>query len=378
MKLLRLLPTAALTLSMLGAVCYGQHYNQVNLVSSQGTKGDTDLINPWGMSRGSGFPWWLADAGTGLSTIYIGDGTKQGLVVKIPGSTNGSKGTPTGTIFNGNPKVFLIPGKTSAAAAFLFATLEGSISGWNGNTGKSAVIVARGKAGSAYTGLTSATVDGKTYLYAANVALGTVDVFGPGFKPATFPVNTYEPAPFTDDLLPPNYVPYNVQAIGNNIVVTYAYLPPKAFFPEAGLGLGYVDIYSANGYLKMHLEHGDWLNSPWAVALAPTDFGKFSHDLLIGNFADGEGGAADFSGTIAAYDPVSGHFEGLLEDAKGKPLSIQGLWALSPGSVSPANLDAAASPGAAIYFTAGPNGGHQGLFGYITPASSDLTEGNDQ
>lgn len=378
MKYLRLIPTAMLAISTLVPLCYGQHYDQINLVSSQGTKADTDLLNPWGMSRGSGTPWWLSDEGTGKSTIYIGDGTKQGLVVAVPGATNGSKGNPTGTIFNGNPKAFLVPGKTPSAALFLFATIQGTISGWNTTSGASAVIVAHGKKGSAYTGLTSATWKGKSYLYAANFTLGTVDVFGPGLKPATFPVNTYEPAPFTDDLLPPNYVPYNVQAIGDDIVVTYAFLPPGKSFPEAGLGLGYVDIYSANGYLKMHLEHGDWLNSPWGVALAPTDFGKFSHDLLIGNFADGSGGAADFSGTIAAYDLVSGHFEGLLENAKGKPLAIQGLWALSPGNVSPTNLDAAASPGAAIYYTAGPNGGSQGRFGYITAASTDLTEGNDQ
>jgi uncharacterized protein (TIGR03118 family) len=191
-------------------------------------------------------------------------------------------------------------------------------------------------------------------------------------------VGTWEPAPFSDDLLPPNYIPYNVQAIGDNIVVTYAYLPKGAGFPEGGLGLGYVDVYSASGHLKLHLDHGDWLNAPWAVALAPTDFGAFSHDLLIGNFANGHGGASDFSGTIAAYDLVTGHYKGQLEDAKGQPLAIQGLWALSPGNVSPANLDASAAPSAAIYFTAGPNGGSEGLFGYLTAVSTDLVQGNDQ
>jgi uncharacterized protein (TIGR03118 family) len=374
-KLLRVFPMLALT--SLAPVSYGQHYNQINLVSSTGVSADSDLSNPWGMSRGSGSPWWLADEGSAKSTLYLGNGTKvTALIVDIPGPTAGSKGNPTGTIYNGNPKVFEIPGKTPAAAAFVFSTIQGTIVGWNSSAG--AVTVAKGKKGSAYTGLTSAVVDGTTYLYAANFTLGTVDIFGPKFKPATFTVGTYEPASFTDDLLPPNYVPYNVQAIGDNIVVTYAYLPKGAGFPEGGLGLGYVDVYSASGYLKLHLDHGDWLNAPWAVALAPTDFGAFSHDLLIGNFANGHGGASDFSGTIAAYDLVTGHYKGQLEDAKGQPLAIQGLWALSPGNVTPTNLDASAAPSAAIYFTAGPNGGSEGLFGYLTAVSTDLVQGNDQ
>jgi hypothetical protein len=151
-KLLRVLPAAALALSLPAAASYGQQYTQTNLVSSTGTSGDTDLVNPWGMSRGSGTPWWLADAGTGLSTLYMGDGTKiTGLVVKVPGASAGSKGAPTGTIYNGNSKIFLIPGKSPAAAAFLFCTAEGTISGWNNSAGTSAVIVAKGKKGQLYT-----------------------------------------------------------------------------------------------------------------------------------------------------------------------------------------------------------------------------------
>jgi uncharacterized protein (TIGR03118 family) len=382
-KLLRLTLGTSLALSTLGTLCFGQNYQRTNLVSSQGSGGDTDLLNPWGMSRSSGSPWWLADEGTGLSTLYIGDGTKQGLVVNIQGTTAGKNGNPTGTIYNGSATDFLLA--KGSPAVFIFATIQGTIAGWNPAIGLTkgqsapsthAVTAASGKKGSAYTGLTSAVVDGKAYLYAANLTKGTIDIYDSAFKPATFPVSAWEPEPFTDDLLPPNYVPYNVQAIGDSIVVTYAYLPPKAGFPEAGPGLGYVDIYSKTGYLKTHLDHGDWLNSPWGVALAPTDFGAYSHALLIGEFADG--GTTDFSGTIAAYDLTTGHYLGLLETAKGTPLAIQGLWALSPGNVSPSNLDAAASPAAAMYFTAGPKGGSEGQFGYLTAVAAELTEGNDQ
>jgi uncharacterized protein (TIGR03118 family) len=124
------------------------------------------------------------------------------------------------------------------------------------------------------------------------------------------------------------------------------------------------------------LEHGDWLNAPWGVALAPLDFGRFSHDLLIGQFAGG--GDTESSGFIAAYDLATGKFDGLLEDASGKPLAINGIWALSPGNISPANNDPAGAPATEMYFTAGPNRGSEGLVGYLTAVSTELTEGNSQ
>jgi hypothetical protein len=112
------------------------------------------------------------------------------------------------------------------------------------------------------------------------------------------------------------------------------------------------------------------------VALAPLDFGRFSHDLLIGQFAGG--GDTRSSGFIAAYDLATGKFDGLLQDASGKPLAINGIWALSPGNVSPSNSDAAAAPAAEMYFTAGANHVSGGLFGYLTAVSTELIEGNAQ
>jgi uncharacterized protein (TIGR03118 family) len=181
---------------------------------------------------------------------------------------------------------------------------------------------------------------------------------------------------FLDERLPPGYVPFNVQAIGNDIVVTYALHEEGARFETDGPGLGFVDIYSSSGRLLERLEHGDWLNAPWGVVLAPLDFGRFSHDLLIGQFAGG--GDTQSSGFIAAYDLATGKFDGLLQDASGKPLAINGIWALSPGNVSPKNNDAAAAPATEVYFTAGPNHGSGGLLGYLTSVSAELTEGNDQ
>ena len=375
--LLRFSSGTALALSMIGTVSFGQHYNQTNLVSNApGVAPVTDpkLINPWGMSRGSGSPWWISDNGTGFSTLYNGDGAKQKLVVTIPAVVPGKQGTPTGTIFNGSPTDFLIaPG---AHAVFLFSTIDGTIAGWNpGVAPNKAVTVVKTKNGSVYTGLTSAFVDNKLYLYAANFGKGRVDIYDSTFHQVHFG-NEHTEARFEDDRLPPDFVPFNVQAIGNDIVVTYALHEEGSPFETDGPGLGYVDIYTSDGRLLVRLEHGDWLNAPWGVALAPLDFGRFSHDLLIGQFAGG--GNTESSGWIAAYDLTTGHFDGLLEDANGKPIAINGIWAISPGNASPGNYDAASSPAAELYFTAGPNHSSGGLLGYLTAVSTDLIKGNDQ
>jgi len=148
-------------------------------------------------------------------------------------------------------------------------------------------------------------------------------------------------------------------------------------FETDGPGLGYVDIFSSDGRLLRRLEHGDWLNSPWGVALAPLDFGLYSHDLLIGQFSGG--GSTAGSGTIAAYDFATGKFIGLILDASGAPLAINGLWDISPGNSAVAgSYDPAGSPGSELYFAAGPDHGTGGLLGYLKPVSTELTVGNDQ
>jgi uncharacterized protein (TIGR03118 family) len=389
---LRLTVSGVLALIM-GAACFGQHYTQINLVSNESGVApvtDPQLINPWGISRGSGSPWWVSDERTGLSTLYNGAGAKQSLIVTIPPADPNNKkaptGTPTGTIFNGSQTDFLLaPGKP---AVFLFSTNDGTISGWNpGVAATLAVIVAKNNDGSSYTGLTSAFINGKPFLYAANFNKGRVDVYDNAFHVVQLSKEHFNQDssngdgqsaenPFADESLPHGYVPFNVQAIGNDIVVTYALHEEGSQFETDGPGQGFVDIYSSSGRLLQRLEHGDWLNAPWGVALAPLDFGRFSHDLLIGQFAGG--GDTQSSGFIAAYDLATGKFDGLLQDASGKPLVINGVWALSPGNVSPNNNDAAAAPAAQVYFTAGPNHTTGGLFGYLTASSTELTEGNDQ
>jgi len=384
------------------AVCSAQHYRQTKLVSN--TSGvapvtDPQLVNSWGLSRSSSSRWWIADNGTGLSTLYDGTGVKQSLIVTIPPADPSNKntplGTPTGTIANSSLTDFLLaPGQP---AMFLFCTIDGTLAGWN-----PAVAVAQGAAppsthavtvvktsdGSSYTGLTSAFINGQRFLYAANFTKGRVDVYDNAFHLVDLAKQHFNEDSadhdnrhsaenaFTDEHLPRDYVPFNVQAIGNDIVVTYVLHEEGSRFETDGPGLGFVDIYTSTGELLQRLEHGDWLNAPWGVALAPLDFGRFSHDLLIGQFAGG--GDTESSGFIAAYDLATGKFDGLLEDASGKPLAINGIWALSPGNISPANNDPAGAPATEMYFTAGPNRGSGGLFGYLTAVSTELTEGNSQ
>ena len=348
------------TLTLIVSVaCFGQNYTQTNLVSN--TAGvapvtDPQLINPWGLSRASGSPWWISDQATGFSTLYNGPGVKQTLIVTIPPSDPTNKntpiGSPTGTIANGSQTDFLLA--AGKPAVFLFSTIDGTIAGWNpavalaqGSTPPStnAVTVVKTSDGSSFTGLTSAFVNGKRFLYTANFTKGRVDVYDSTFQAVRFSKEhssgnfsnnnkgPFSENSFVDEHLPDHYVPFNVQAIGNDIVVTYALHEGSSPFETDGPGLGFVDIYSSTGQLLRRLEHGDWLNAPWGAALAPLDFGAFSHDLLIGQFAGG--GDTQSSGFIAAYDLATGKFDGLLEDAGGKPLAINGIWSLSPGNVSP-------------------------------------------
>jgi uncharacterized protein (TIGR03118 family) len=382
-----------------------QRYEQVNLdanINGAAEATDSQLVNGWGLARSSKSTWWVSDEATGVATLYDGAGSKQKLVVTIPKSNPNDptfpNGTPTGSIPNGSTTDFLLA--PQKPAAFIFATLDGSIAAWNPAIGitpggsppsTNAMTVARGDRGSGYTGLTSGLIDGKRYLYAANFLKGRIDVFNNAFHPVRLKDIRYDDdrfrdedrrfddddKPFTDNRLPRNFMPFNVQAVGEDIVVTYALHFAGDPFETPGPGLGYVDIYSTQGRLLRRLEHGDWLNAPWGITLAPLDFGRFSHHLLVSNFA--AGGTTQSAGFISAYDLATGKFAGLMEDENGKPMSINGIWSMSfaNGSES-ASFDPDEAPKAELYFTAGPKQATEGLFGYLIPIDAELVEGNNQ
>ncbi|HEY4051661.1 MAG TPA: TIGR03118 family protein [Acidobacteriaceae bacterium] len=385
------LAVGTLTALSLGIAAHAQHYNQTNLVgSSPGIAPVTDplLVDDWGLARASNKSWWANDNDTGVSTLYNGAGAKNPLVVTIPpvDPQKSTKGSPTGIISSGSTTDFLIG--SGQAAQFVFATHDGGIAAWNPNVAISqgasapstnAVLVVKNTDGSAYTGLTSGVINGKTFLYAANFTKERIDIFDSAFHRVDLSENSdnqfgfddlrniRQNQPFIDNELPAHYSPFNVQAIGPNIVVAFGLHVDGQNIAQGGPGLGFVDIFSSSGQLLTRLEHNDNENAPWGITLAPLDFGLFSHDLLIGQFG---------GGVIAAYDIATGKFEGLLQDPSGKPIVIPGVWALSPGNITPDNLDPAGSPAAEVYFSARNNG--KGLFGRLTAVSAELVEGSAQ
>lgn len=318
-------------------------YTQTNLVSDipgLAKFTDPDLVNPWGIIHSATSPWWVADNGMGLSTLYDGSGVKRSLVVTIPGIEN-SKSTPTGIVFNGGPDFNITP---DSPARFIFVTEDGTIAAWNPSQGTNAVIMVNNSPDAVYKGTSIAENEGKNLLYVANFRGGTVDVFDTNFNKVNFD------GKFTDPKIPAGFAPFNVMNIGGDLVVTFAKQDALKHDDVAGPGNGFVDIFDPAGNLIMSLKHGFWLNSPWGVAKAPEDFGRFSNLLLIGNFG---------SGMIAGFDD-KGNFHDLLRDDKGKPLTIDGLWGLGFGN------DANAGPSNTLFFAAGINDEQDGLFGTIT------------
>jgi uncharacterized protein (TIGR03118 family) len=345
-----LLITAALAVA---APAFGEHsYVQHNLVSDipgLADRTDTNLVNPWGLVHSSASPWWVNANGTGLSLLYDGTGAAfpvaSPLVVTVP--PPGAMGTsaPTGVVFNGSTDFQL---GTGLPARFLFATEDGTISGWNPAVDPAnAVIKVNNSPGAVYKGLAAGVLNGQNVLYAANFRGGSVDVFDTNFSPVALPTGA-----FMDPSVPSGYGPFNVQIIGSMVFVAFAKQDATLHDDVAGPGLGYVDAFSASGTLLMRLEHGPWLNSPWAVVMAPAGFGKLSGKLLVGNFG---------SGQIATFDAKEGEFEGMMRGSRARPITIDGLWGLGFGN------GANAGPATTLYFTAGIQGEAHGLFGTLMP-----------
>jgi uncharacterized protein (TIGR03118 family) len=326
---------AALTL--LPKLLLANEYAQINLVSDipgMAANTDANLKNPWGMSFSATSPFWVSNQVTGTSTLYDGAGNIQSLVVTIPGSTTPPSGptgqvkTPTGTtgfvLPNGNP------------AAFIFDTLNGTIAGWNGGN---AAVTKVTTAGAVYTGLAIGSVGSNAYLYAADTGSGPqIRVYDSTYNPVTLTGN------FTDPNAVAGFVPFNVQAIGSQLYVTYAQLGPRG----APLPGGYVDVFNTDGTFVKRAATGNGLYAPWGVTLAPSGFGDFSNDLLVGNFGNGE---------ILAFDPANANFLGVLDGRNGQPIVNDFLWALDTRTGGTND-----NPNA-VYFTAGINNQTDGLFG---------------
>jgi len=312
---------------------------------------DPNLVNPWGIASSPTGPFWVSDNGTGVSTLYdtAGNGfpAANPLVVTIPPPLGGTPpAAPTGIVFNGTSSFEL---GVAQPALFIFATEDGTISGWNLNFNLSNAILKVTTPNAVYKGLAIGNNGTGNFLYAANFRAGTIDVFNSSFLPAVLT------GTFQDASLPAGFAPFGIQHIGNFLYVTYAKqdADKKDDVPGPGNGL---NVFDFNGNLVKRLISGAPLNSPWGLALAPANFGDFSGALLVGNFGDG---------TINAFNISTGAFLGTMLEPSGRPLVIQGLWGLLFG-----NGGQGGELGV-LYFTAGiPGNGEvedHGLFGQIRP-----------
>ncbi len=324
-----------------------QFYAQHNLLSDGALPADAtdaNLVNPWGLVASSTSPWWIANNQTGTSTVYNAKTNAIAFFVTVPGA-------PTGVVFNGGTdfKIHNAANTVEAPALFIFASEDGSISGWNRTVDPNAVVAVPGSETAVYKGLAIASTDNGDRIYATNFRAGTVDVFDGSFKPVD--------GGFGDPTIPAGYAPFGIRRFGDKIFVTYALQDADKMDDVPGEGHGFVNMFDTAGKLLGRVASRGPLNSPWGMELAPDDFGKFSGDLLVGNFGDGR---------IHAFDPTKldgrGEFQhrGPLHSAGGPPIRIDGLWSLSFGN------GANAGPKNVLFFTAGPFDESHGLFGTIT------------
>ena len=312
-------------------------YQLRNLVSNQvGAAGHTDplIVNAWGLVRTPGSPFWIADEGSGWSTLYDGHGVAKSLRVEIPTASGAGPGQATGIVFNGSSE-FQLQGWT---AFFIFATLDGTISGWapQSNPNDALIGVDKSASGAVYTGLAITSKASGNFLYAADNANNKVDVYDGTF---TFVTS------FTDSTLPPGFAPFGIQDIGGLLYVSFA-------STTGGTG-GFIDIFQEDGKFVRQLVQGAPLNQPWGIAVAPPNFGKLSNTLLVSNNTN--------NGTINAFSLLNGQFVGTVRDVNGKNIVIDQLWGIEFGGGTANN-----GRTNQLFFTAGPHGNLAGTFGVIS------------
>ena len=353
-------------------------YTRTDLVTNSGAGGtvnDFHLVNGWGLVSTGTSPFWVSDNATGFSTLYSINNTngvaatQVGLFVSVPSATGG-QGSPTGIIAPETPAgvtAFVISGvnpvsgkQASANSIFIFATFDGTISGWNPAvggitaTGASTATIAptanRSSVGAVYTGLAIANNGGQPLLYAADDGPNRrIDVFDSTF---TLVNDKLSPNAFVDSQIPKKFAPYGIQTITaadgtQTIWVTYTALDKAQS--------GFVDSFTPAGALLSHFALSGPLHSPWGVAIAPSDFGPMSGALLVTNNTS--------HGRINAFDPKSGAFLGPLRDASGKAIEIDDIWAIQFGQGGAAGANGNPNQ---LFFTAGNNNYGDGTFGVIT------------
>lgn len=328
----------------------GDYYVQRNLVSDGQAKADhtdANLKNPWGIAFNPTGPVWVANNGTGTSTLYDGDGNIIPQVVKVPGLPNNAEpGSPTGIVYSGGDEFVVAKDSANGPSRFIFATEQGTIAGWAPNVDMNNAIsmVDNSKSQAVYKGLAIVAAGNGHLLYATDFHNNRIDVFDGTFKPATVT------GKFEDPNLPPQFAVFGIQAINGNLYVTYAVQDKDKKDEVKGNSLGIVSVFDPNGNFLKRLITAGPLNAPWGLALAPAGFGHQSNRLLVGNFGDGR---------INVFDLSTGKSAGRLCDANNAAVQVDGLWGLSFGN------GYAGQPTNTLFFAAGPNDEQNGVYGRI-------------
>src|ERR1700733_8390536 len=332
----RIMLVLSISLLASAAIAGPAGYKMTNLVSDVSGKAantDSQLVNAWGLAQVSDSdPVWVSNNNSNTSTFYDRtSGSKVGSVTVTSGNPTGIVAGP-GTGFNVTES-----GKTGSSI-FIFDTESGTIEGWAPSVDSAKTIVGYSGAsnGSVYKGL---AIDPTTnHLFAADFANNQVQIFDNKFKLL---------GSFTDTSLPRRYAPFNVAVLNGNLYVAFAERDGSHMNQVNGAGFGYVDVFSTSGTLITQLIAQGPLNAPWGLTIAPSGFGAFAGDLLVGNFGNG---------WINAFNPTTGAILGTLSSPKGDPIAIKNLWALDTG------------PGTStITFSSGPDGQMHGLLGLIAP-----------
>lgn len=338
-------------------------YQQRNLVSNtaaiRAAHRDGRLVNAWGLAFNPYGVAWVADNGSGFSTLYDGNGVPQSLVVQIPGAGSAS-GTPTGIVFYGGAAFTVSKGSLSGPSRFLFASEDGGIAGWAPTVDMTHAIrmIDNGAAHAVYKGIAISGNGSGKLLYATDFHNAKIDVYDGSFHPVALPGR-----PFYDPALPAGYAPFGIQAIDGELYVSYAKQDAARHDDVAGAGFGFIDVYDPDGRLIRRFASNGALNSPWGMTLAPAGFGKFSNRLLVGNFGDGR---------IDAYDLASGNFVGRLKAPNGQPIRIPGLWGIAFGNGQ------SQQPVDTLFFASGPNDENNGLYGRLDVMPGDAYDSSNE
>ena len=307
---------------------------------------DSRLVNTWGIAASPTGPWWTSNEASASSTLYSGEGRKQLLTVTVDGG-------PTGIAYYGGKGLRVSAGGRSDPARFVYACEDGMLRAWTptvpkGWSTQAIVVVDDAAEAAVFRGV---AIDGER-VYATDFHNARVDVFDAHWR------RVRKAGAFADSSIPGWYAPFGIAAVRGHLFVTYvARAPVNGNDSSTG---GYVDEFDRGGRLLARVARKGELNAPWGIALAPRSFGRFGGDLLVGNFGDGR---------INAYRHTSSgwSYEGALHGAKGKPLVVNGLWALAFGN------GATAGRADTLFFASGPHEwrgdtelGVHGLFGSIS------------